>query len=168
MLPLIISIFVLVGQAAAAAAECSRSQLQQAAESYIAAVKSGSAALDVGIYTENFAPGKLSGGIHSKPIKTSLIHSLLDTTECATFTEIMAPQNAPPMVIGTQIRYAGSKITKMETVFNVRENGMFSNPALTYSYAVKENRGPIPQDKRDSRAVLKGIADAYFDKFTNG
>lgn len=149
-------------------AQCSRSQLQQATDSYLAAVKSGGGALDVGTYTENFAQSTFKGGIHSKPIKVSLAHSLLDTTDCATFHEIMAHQNTPPMVIGTQIRYSGSKITKMETIYSSNKIGTFSNPSLTYSYISKEVRNPIPPEKRDSRALLKRIADQYFNKFSNG
>jgi hypothetical protein len=98
----------------------------------------------------------------------SLTHSLLDTTDCATFHEIIAHQNTPPMVIGTQIHYSGSKITKLETLYSTNTLGMFANPSLTYSHISKEVRDPIPPEKRDSRALLKSIADQYFNKFSNG
>jgi hypothetical protein len=165
MLVLSLSIVALVGKTVA---QCSRAQLQQATDTYLAAVKSGGGALEVGTYTENFAQSTFKGGIHSKPIKVSLAHSLLDTTECATFHEIMAHQNTPPMVIGTQIRYTGGKITKLETVYSTNSLGMFPNPSLTYSHISKEVLNPIPPEKRDSRALLKGIADQYFNKFSNG
>ena len=165
MLLLSLSIFVFVSKTVA---QCSRSQLQQATDGYLAAVKSGGGALNVGAYTENFAQSTFKGGIHSKPIKVSLTHSLLDTTDCATFHEIMAHQNTPPMVIGTQIRYNGTKIAKMETVYSTNRIGMFANPSLTYSHISKEVRNPIPPEKRDSRALLKRIADQYFNKFSNG
>ncbi|KAF2423007.1 hypothetical protein EJ08DRAFT_652980 [Tothia fuscella] len=151
-----------------ALAQCSRSQLQQASDEYLAAVKSGGSALDVGIYTENFASSTFKEGIHSKAIKVSAVHSLLDTTDCATFHEIMAHQNSPPMVIGTQIHYSGAKITKMETIYSSDKIGTFSNPAKTAGYIADEVRNPIPEAKRDTRALIKEIADQYFDKFSNG
>jgi hypothetical protein len=165
MLLLGLSIFVLVGKTVA---ECSRSQLQQAADNYLVAVKSGGGALDVGTYTENFAQSTFKKGIHSKPIQVSLTHSLLDTTECATFHEIIAHQNTPPMVIGTQIRYSGDKISKLETIYSTKTLGMFPDPAKTYGYISKQVRTPIPPEKRDSRDLLKGIVDQYFNKFSNG
>jgi len=164
MLLLSLSIFAFVSKTVA---QCSRSQLEQATDNYLAAVKSGGGALDVGTYTENFAQSTFRGGIHSKPIKVTLTYSLLDTTDCATFHEIMAHQNTPPMIIGTQIRYNGSKITKLETVYSTNTIGMFTNPSKTYSYISKEVRNPIPLEKRDSRALLKSIADQYFNKFSN-
>jgi len=160
-----LGVFVLVSKAVA---QCSRSQLQQATDDYLAAVKSGSGTLDVGTYTENFAQSTFKRGIHSKPIKVSLNHSLLDTTECAAFHEIIAHQNTPPMVIGTQIHYSGNKIAKLETVYSTNTIGMFANPSLTYSHISKEVRNTIPPEKRDSRALLKSIPDEYFNKFSNG
>jgi hypothetical protein len=133
----------------------------------VAAVKSGSAALEVGAYSENFNSVRLKAGIHSKPIKVSLDRSLLDTTACATYTEIMAPENSPPMVIGTQVRYSGGKISKMETLFNTKENGWLADPVVTFQYASKEKRDIIPKAARDSRATIQAVADAYFNKFSN-
>jgi hypothetical protein len=167
MLLLNLSIYVLA-LVNEAVAECSRSQLQQATDGYLAAVKGGGGALDVSTYTENFAQSAFKRGIHSKPIRVSLAHSLLDTTECATYHEIMAHQNTPPMVIGTQIHYSGPKIAKMETIYSTNTLGMFPDPAKTYNYISQQVRTPIPPEKRDSRDVLRGIADQYFNKFSNG
>jgi hypothetical protein len=162
------SLALLVSLAGWTAAECSRATLQQAVDAYLGAVKSGNGALDVATYSENFNPSSLKAGIHSKPIKVSLSRSLLDTTACATFTEIMAHENSPPMVIGTQIHWSGSKISKMETLYTTKENGWIADPAVTYQFASKESRDIIPADKRDTRATIKAVADAYLDRFSNG
>jgi hypothetical protein len=37
----------------------------------------------------------------------------------------------------------------------------------TYRWASQEKRGEIPEEKRDTRAVIKAAADAYLDKFTD-
>jgi hypothetical protein len=161
------SIALLVSLAGWTAAECSRSTLQSAVDAYIGAVKSGSSGLDVAAYPENFNPSDFKAGIHSKPIKVSLSRSLLDTTACASFTEIMAHENSPPMVIGTQMHYSGSKVTKMETIYNTKENGWIADPAVTFQFASKEKRDIIPDEKRDTRTTIRGVADAYLDRFSN-
>ncbi|KAF2664683.1 hypothetical protein BT63DRAFT_429435 [Microthyrium microscopicum] len=165
MLSFPLTLLALASQALAA---CDRAQLQKAAESYIAAVTAGSGGtLDVATYTENFSNAKFKTGVvHSKPVKIGFSNNILDTTNCATFSEITAPQNSPPMVIGTQIHYDGDKIAKMETVYSTDKLGTFSNPAKTHGYFVKETRGPLA--KKDSRKTLQGIVDSYFDKFSNG
>jgi len=166
MLSLCLSVFsLLVSQVAA---QCSRASLQEAADGYLASIKSGNAALDVGAYSENFKTANFKAGIHSKPIKVSLSRSLLDTTTCATYTEIMAHENALPMVIATQTRYNGDKVSKMETLFTTKENGWLADPAITFQYASKETRNIIPEANRDSRATIQAVADAYFDRFSNG
>jgi hypothetical protein len=141
--------------------------LQEAADRYVASVKSGTMTLDIGTYSENFNTANLKKGIHSKPIKVSLNRSLLDTTACATYTELMAPENSPPMVIGTQMRYSDGKVNKMETLFNTKENGWLADPAITFQHASKEKRDIIPEGDRSSRATIKAVADAYFDRFSN-
>jgi hypothetical protein len=165
MLFLVVYLSVLL--AGQGAAQCARSMLQQDAEAYVAAVKAGNFAYD-GSYTENFQPSKVKDGIHNKPIRVGLSRSLLDTTQCATYSEIIAHENQPPMVIGTQRRYTGGKLSKIETVWNTKENGWVADPAVTYKYAAKDKRDMIPEGQRDTRATLQGVVDAYFDRFSNG
>ncbi|KAF2673615.1 hypothetical protein BT63DRAFT_161502 [Microthyrium microscopicum] len=148
------------------AAECTRESLQKHADTYISSLKAGSG-LQASTYTEQFKPSSLAKGIHSKPIKVGLTRHLLDTTACATFSEINAPENTPPMVIVTQTRYTDNKVSKMETLYTTKENGWIADPAVFASYAAKESRPMIPEGQRDTRAVIQSIADAYFDRFAN-
>jgi len=121
------------------------------------------------VYTENFkATGPGKGFLHSKPVKSSLHRHLLDTTACATFTEIIAHENTPPYVIGTQIHYTGGKASKIEALVTTKQNGWLFDASTTYRWASKESRPEIPEAKRDSRKTIQAVADAYLDKFSNG
>jgi len=158
----------LLGQAVA---QCSRAALQELAEGYHASVASGKLTMPVAgnlVYTENFKAATPGQGILSKPVKSSLHRHLLDTTTCATFTEIVAHENNPPYVIGTQIHYTGGKASKIEALVTSKENGWLFDAAATYKWASKESRPAIAEGKRDSRAAIQAVADAYLDKFSNG
>jgi hypothetical protein len=165
---LILITSVLLGQAAA---QCSRATLQELAEGYHASVTSGKMNVPVAanlVYTENFKAASPGNGILSKPVKTSLHRHLLDTTACAPFTEIIAHENTPPYVIGTQIHYTDGKASKIEAVITSKENGWLFDASATYKWASKESRPAIAEGQRDSRAVIQAVADAYLDKFSNG
>jgi len=155
-----------------AVAQCSRAALQQLAEGFHESVASGKLTLPVTgdlVYTENFketSPGK--GFLLSKPVKSSLHRHLLDTTTCATFTEIVAHENTPPYVIGAQVHYTGGKASKIEALVTGKDNGWLFDASATYNWASKESRPEIPEAKRDARKTIQAVADAYLDKFSNG
>jgi hypothetical protein len=167
MQPLIFCVSILL--AGPAIAQCTRAKLQQAANAYVASVKSGSTSLGSASYTENFSKKSIKSGIHSKPIKVALSRSLLDTTACATYTLVMAPDNSPPMIIGSQMHHTSDgTVSKMETLYNTKQNGWVADPKSTYrTYSKAKHDGIIPEGKRDSRATIRAVADAYFDKFSN-
>jgi hypothetical protein len=165
MLSLIFGVSILL--VGPAMAQCSRQTLQQEVDGYVAAVKAGNASQGSATFTENFKTINFKSGIHSKPIKVGLTRSLLDTTACATYTLFIAPDNAPPMVIGTQIHYTGGKAATIETLFNTKENGWVADPKATFQIASKDKRDIIPEAQRDSRKTIQAVADAYFAKFSN-
>jgi hypothetical protein len=166
MQPLIFGLSILL--AGPAIAQCTRAMLQQAANGYVASIKSGGMSRGSASYTENFAKKNIGSGIHSKPIKVALSRSLLDTTACATYTLVMAPDNSPPMIIGTQMHHTDGKVSKVETLYNTKQNGWVADPKSTYrTYSKAKHDSIIPEGKRDSRTTIKAVADAYFDKFSN-
>src|ERR1700760_646946 len=147
---LILTTSILASQAVA---QCNRAALQELAEGYHASVTSGKLAIPVAdnlVYTENFKTASPASGILSKPVKTSLHRHLLDTTTCATFTEIVAHENSPPYVIGTQIHYTDGKASKIEALITSKENGWLFDAKATYNWASKENRPIIPEGQRDT------------------
>ena len=167
MLHLILGLSALVGFATA---ECSRQALQDQADKYLASVTTGKSDVAANVeYAENFKPASIGAGLLSKPVKISLKRHLIDTTACATFTEIIAHENTPPLVIGTQIWYNQQiRPNKIDALVTNKENGWLFDAAETYKWAAKENRPIIPEGKRDSRAKIQAVADAYLDKFSNG
>jgi len=165
MLQIILGISALL--ASPVAAQCSRPMLQQAADQYLATVTSGAMKVvlsDAVDYSENFNMTDIKTGIHSKPINVALNTSLLDTVACATYTKIIAPDNTPPYVIGTQIRYTNGKANKIEVLASTTGDWFF-NATTTLKWASQEDRSAIPEAKRDTRTVLQAAADAYLDSF---
>lgn len=175
-----LALLPLTGAALAAptssAATCDRAFLQSQADAYIAAQTAGSAA---GLktsgtnftYTQNFKPASLATGILATPLAIAHNRSTLDTTQCATYSELIITDPATPHVIGTQMRFdAGGDgdgaLVKMETIVTSKGDWLF-NPAGTLNYASAEDWGPIDASKRDTRAVIQAAADAYLDLFDN-
>jgi hypothetical protein len=164
MTRLALGLLVFVGSVTS---QCSRQTLQQATDQYLATVVSGANELpfsDAATYSENFNITDFKTGIHFKPIRVASNRTLLDTTACATYTELIAPDNTPPYVIGTQIRYTGNKVTKMEVLFSTTGDWFFDAKA-TLKWASQEDRSIIPEAKRDARSVIQAAADAYLDSF---
>jgi hypothetical protein len=125
----ILIVSVSLGVPAAVYAQCNRVVLQEAVDRYLSSQTSGKSNLPLAsndvAYTQNFRNANIQTGILSKPITIAHNRSLLDTTQCATFTEIIAHTNDPPYVIGTQMRFdsTGKKLTKMESLVTTKETG---------------------------------------------
>lgn len=156
---------------ASAVADCSLSLLQSATESYVAAQGTGqltnvTALADNVVYTENFKTVDIKAGVISKPLKIDHRRSTYDTTACATFTELIVADSAHPYVIGTQIHFTDSKITKLDSLVTETGDWLFNVTGTLY-WAKQENWGTIPEDKRDTRETIQKAADAYLDLFND-
>jgi hypothetical protein len=157
---------------AQSAVTCTREALKAAADSYIAAQASGSltaftALSDATTYTENYKAASIGTGILSQGLKLDHNRTSIDTTQCATYTELIITDSKHPYVIGTQMHFAdGAKVTKMETIITDKGDWLF-DAAGTLKWASQEDWGTIPEAKRDSRAVIQAAADAYCDIFND-
>ncbi|OIW22992.1 hypothetical protein CONLIGDRAFT_687069 [Coniochaeta ligniaria NRRL 30616] len=171
----LLALLSLTGAALAAptspAATCDRDFLKAQTDAYVAAQAAGSAA---GVktssanftYTQNFKTATLATGILATPLKIDHNRSTFDTTQCASFTELIITDTKNPHVIGTQLRFSDGALTKMETIVTSTGDWLF-NPSGTLKYASPENWGPIDEDKRDTREVIQAAADAYLDLFND-
>lgn len=158
--------------ASQAVAECTRSMLQEATAGYLAAVAAGKptfAALgtDKVAYIENGKDADITKGILAQPIKIDFNVTIYDTTECASYTEIVSADAKHPYVIGSRLAFdANNKVNKIDqnvcTSFNGHKDWAF-DAAGTLKAIKKENWDPIPEGKRDTRDVIKKAADAYID-----
>ncbi len=154
-----------------AAVSCTRAGLQQATDLYIAAQTSGDISglpLAQGVgYWENAAAADIHKGFITKPMKIDHRHSIFDTAECQSFTESIVTDKAAPYVFGTRLRVNHDKIAEIEILWTTTGYWLFNADAYR-KYASAENWGPIPADRRDSRATLVAAANAYLDAFLEG
>lgn len=160
--------------AQSAPSTCDRDWLQSAADNYVAAQAAGNASLlqysSNFTYTQNFVTANLSASILNKALKIDHKRSDLDTTQCATYTELIITDPENPYVIGSQIRYADGQIWKMETLASTTGDWGF-NATDTLLYAqVEDAQGtwvPVPQNQLTSREAIQAAGDAYLDLFLN-
>jgi len=163
----------LLGAAAAPslAADCTRESLKAGADSLIAAQTAGDPSVlkpvsDSAAYTENMKAATLKTGIMTQAMKPDHTRSSLDTTQCATYTEMIFATAAKPYVMGVQMRWDGASISKIDLLATTTGDWLF-NATGTLNWASKEDWGTIPEAKRDTRAVIQAAADAYCDVFND-
>jgi hypothetical protein len=151
--------------------DCTRAGLQKAVDLYIAAQTAGDTSgmpLAQGLgYMENVAPADINSGLIKKPMKIDHYFSLLDTSTCQTFTEVIVTDKENPYVLGTRMRVNHDKIAELEIIWTT--TGYWGFDADAYlKYSSSENWGPVPEDRRDTRDTLVFAASAYLDAFLEG
>lgn len=154
-----------------AQAGCTREFLKTAADSLLAAQKAGNPSLlspvsASTVYHENFKAATLASGIIKTALKIDHSRHSLDTTQCATYTEIVSATGTKPYVIGVQMFFKEQVISKVDLLVTTTGDWLF-NATGTLKWAAQEDWGTIPEGKRDSRAVIQAAGDAYADIFSN-
>ena len=148
---------------------CDRAQLQAVTDAYIKAQSTGDTTvipMNLWVdYNENLDEGLMSTGVISKPQKIDFTRSILDTSSCTSFTEVIITDPANPMVLGAVLGARGGQVANIDILVTNRKNGWLFSPAGTLKYDKAENWGPIPEAERDSRQTLQAAADAYLDYF---
>jgi hypothetical protein len=164
-------ILTLFALAAHSSAACTRAALQEAVTAYLAAQGTGNLNLLHGAentsYTENDVMVDMKRGIIGQAVTFDLSRSLLDTENCATFTEISAATNRHPYVIDTRMLVSGTKVTAIETVVADAGDWVFNATSQLY-WSRKENWTTIPESMRNTRANIKAAGDAYLDSWADG
>lgn len=155
--------------AANAQAACDREMLHKLADTYVQAQSTGKPALLTlatnASYAENDAPMDIGAGVLASPMQVDFTRSLHDTTQCATFTELVAATNPHPYVIHTRIEATGDgQVSKMESVVTDAGDWVFG-AAEHLAVTRTEKWDEIPLDQRDARAVIQAAADAYLDNW---
>jgi hypothetical protein len=113
---------------------------------------------------ENVAPFDINNGIIKKPLKIDQQRSLLDTSTCQTYTEVIVTNKGEPYVLGTRLRVNHDKIAEIEIIWTTTGYWGFSaDDYLKYSSAEKWD--VVPANKRDTRDALEAAASAYLDAF---
>jgi hypothetical protein len=155
--------------ATTAQAQCSRETLQKLADTYVKAQADGKASLlplaKGASYAENDQVMDIGKGVLAGALKIDFTRSFHDTTQCATFTELVAATDPHPYVIHTRIEATNDgKVSKMESVVTDAGDWMFG-AAEHLAVTRGETWDAIPADKRDTRATLQAAADAYLDNW---
>jgi len=150
---------------------CTRDGLKAATDLYIAAQTKGDTAglpLATGLgYVENFKTININDGLIKKAMKIDHHRSLLDTSTCQTFTEVIVSDKANPYVLGTRLRINHGLIAEIEMLWTTTGYWLF-NADNYLKYSSTEDWSAIPAAKRDSRATLVSAANAYLDAFLEG
>ena len=159
---------LLAASPAAAAESCTRADLQSAVDSYLAAQTAGDPArmalAPTVAYAENRQAADIKAGILHNPQKIDFHRSLLDTSSCESFTEVIVTNPAHPYVLGTRLRLAGGKVAKIDSLVTDYGDWLFS-AANTLKYSSAEQWTVIPEERRPTRAQILAAANAYLDLF---
>ncbi|KAI6083356.1 hypothetical protein F4821DRAFT_271817 [Hypoxylon rubiginosum] len=160
-----------------AAQECDRASIQAFADDYVAAHETGSLSNLQNIsedftYVENNKTAEITTSILSKALAIAHRHTIVDTVDCASYSELIVTHDAAgapaPYVIGTQIRHTPEDLSVYLIDLTVSTTGSWLfNSTRTLEYASKENWSLIDEDKRDTREALRQAADAYLDMWNN-
>jgi len=168
---LVVAAALLVPTASFAQVSCSREGLQRAVDLYIVAQTKGDTSglpLAMGLgYLENNAPAKIDEGLIKQPMKIDHQRSLLDTSSCQTFTEVIVANKEKPYVLGTRLRINHDKIAEVEILWTTTGYWLF-NADSYLKWSTEEKWDVMPASQRDTRATLVAAANAYLDAFLEG
>src|SRR6185312_13852612 len=119
-----------VALATTARAECSREMLRRLTDTYVKAQTDGKAGMlplaKGATYAENDQAMDIGKGVLAGALKVDYTRSFHDTTQCATFTEVVAATDPHPYVIHTRMEVTkAGKVSKMESVVTDAGDWMF-------------------------------------------
>jgi hypothetical protein len=150
---------------------CTREGLTAAVDLYIAAQTKGDTSglpLASGLgYVENFKTMSIDDGLIKKPMKIDHKRTLVDTSTCQTFTEVIVSDKANPYALGTRLRVNHGLIAEIEMMWTTTGYWGF-NVDNYLKYSSSEDWDIIPSAKRDNRETLVHAANSYLDAFLEG
>ncbi|KAH8885944.1 hypothetical protein GQ53DRAFT_728144 [Thozetella sp. PMI_491] len=167
------NVAVTLAAVAPAAADCTRDTLIKAADAYVAAQGQGALGDLEKLLTpdykvqQNNKASSATASVLGTALKVAHRKTTADTVNCASYTEVIAT-TPKPYVIGTQLRHTpdGASITLID-IIAATTGALRFDAAKTLSYIEKEQWTEIDASKRDSRALLQQVGDAYLDMWTN-
>src|SRR6202167_2964532 len=164
----LLSALLLAPAASFAQVSCTRDGLQDATNLYVEAQGKGDPSglpLATGLaYIENMQVTDIKSGVIQKPLKIDFHRTLIDTSGCQTFTEVIVTDKSHPYVLGTRLRINHDKIAEIESMVTQQGDWLF-NADNYYKWSPSVDWGVIPARQRDSRGALVAAANAYLDAF---
>jgi hypothetical protein len=150
----------------AGAQECTRSMLQAATDSYIAAQTAGdlskmSLAPKVK-YIENMQDTTKEKGLWNTALPIAFHRSIFDVGRCKTFSEVIVTEGGHPYVIGTRLTVKDGKVTQIDSLVTDQDDWLF-NAQDYLKYSKAEDWPVLNVDDRVSRQDLIDAGNQYFD-----
>ncbi|KAM7220341.1 hypothetical protein V8F06_004307 [Rhypophila decipiens] len=160
----------------AAFGACQWASLRQMTDTYIESQTFGeldpSLASEGVIYRENEKVVDIRKGLLSRSLKVDFSHTIIDQTECASFTKLVVAD--PGYVIGTQIFYNDTvdgllttDVVDVIVTTTTDDNNSQFDAAQALSHIEAEDWSSLGRDNTDSRQVLQAVADAYLDLWSD-
>jgi hypothetical protein len=168
MLRAIASFVILLSSATLlrAQAECPRSMLQAATESYIQAQKTGDLSkmslAPKAKFLENMSEITKEKGLWNTALPIALHRSIYDVARCKTFTEVIVTEGGHPYVLGTRLTVKDGKISEIDSLVTDKGDWLF-NAEDYLKYSSAEDWPILPVDNRVSRQDLIDAGNQYFD-----
>jgi len=153
-----------------AQAACTRTQLQAAADSYVAAQETGDitrmALADDARFFENMAEVGKADGLWNTALPIAQSRSFIDTTRCKTFTEVIVTKGRHPYVLGTRLTVGGGKITEINGLVTDKGDWLFNANAYL-KFSKTEYWGALTTNEQTDTQGLIDAANRYLDLFAD-
>lgn len=160
-----------IASGALADVNCSRTQLQAAADAYLAAQTAGDPELMPILaqtrFIEQMEPIDRDDHIVNTALTMDFTRSILDEYSCQTYTEILVLDESHPRSMGVRLRVTGNLVSEVEAIITDEGDWLF-NAQVAYDSMSAEDWFVIPVRERTSRDDLEAAANAYFDSFLTG
>jgi hypothetical protein len=115
-------------------------------------------------YFQNNKMGSILSDVPAFGLAIDAHRSILDTTQCKTFTELIVTEPSHPYVIHTQMSLdTEGNVNLIDSIVTDKGDWAFNATGTAY-WNSQETWYPIPENKRDSRQVVKAAGDAYADR----
>lgn len=113
-----------------AQAECTRSILKAATQSYIAAQEAGnlskmSLAPKVK-YVENMSETTKDKGLWNTALPIAFHRSIYDVGRCMTFTEVIVTEGGHPYVLGTRLKVEDGRVSMIDSLVTDKDDWLFN------------------------------------------
>jgi hypothetical protein len=165
----ILSFIFLYIRAESAIAGCTRTSLEAAAESYVAAQQAGdvskmSLLSPLILITQNMKEVTKEQAFVNKAMPVTFHRNFLDVDTCQTYSEVIVTQRENSCVLGVRLKVDGGKIAEIDVLITNKGDWLFDAPGY-YGYSKMEDWSPLLKEKRPTRKALIDAANAYLDIF---
>ncbi len=150
---------------------CSRTDMQAAVDSYLAAQRAGDPSLmnaaDEITFVNSREAIDADDAIVNTPVGVDNVLTLKDEYACETFSEVIDADGEVPRVIGVHLTLTPEgEITEVDTLVTDPGDWLF-NAQQTLYWTRQEDWGRLPEGQRGSRQDLRDAANSYLDLFND-